>query len=131
MGQSLICAKVVVEGFHFWKDAPEEVAFLRDNHRHLFYIYARKFVTHDDRDTEFILYSRKIKKAMVEKWGDANGSCQFGSMSCEMIARWISDTLGADAVAVFEDDENGGEYIKESGDFMPPRTRMAIKGAMN
>jgi len=90
-----------VEGFHFWKNAPDEVAFLRDNHRHIFHITAYKEVSHSDRDIEFILLKREMKKQFPYE------PFQFGEMSCEMIASALVKVFDLSACEVWEDKENG------------------------
>lgn len=102
-----IVIKLQIEGFHYWKDAPDQVAFLRDNHRHIFHFEIEKEVLHDDRDIEIILFKRKVQKYIQEKYKDAEGICQFGAKSCEMLAKEIALKFGAKVVRVLEDDENG------------------------
>lgn len=40
-------------GFHRWPDAPEHRAYLRDRHRHLFYVEVSLEVFHNEREVEF------------------------------------------------------------------------------
>lgn len=113
--QTNIVVKFVLEGFHFWKDAPKEVAFLRDNHRHLFHFRLEKKVDHDDRDLEIILFGREVKEYLYKKYGqkndDLSGSnifwLEFGPMSCEMIARELLNEFQLEIAEVTEDFENG------------------------
>ncbi len=106
---AIIC-RTRFEGFHCWPDAPDEVAFLRTQHRHEFHVTARKIVRHDNRDVEFILYKRRIDEAIhhlrrtnsVEYW------------SCERWASEIGEEVEADFVEVSEDGENGGQWIREN-----------------
>lgn len=107
--QQFVIAKLQVEGFHNWADAFDEVSFLRDSHRHIFHIKAKKQVRHGDRDTEFIVLKRRIEKFMNEKWGTP---CQFDGMSCEMIALEIYKEFKLESCYVFEDNENGGGVEK-------------------
>lgn len=104
------------EGYHQWKDAPEEVAFLRDKHRHIFHVkvYVEQF--HDDRDVEFILLKRWLEEQIVDMDRENLGSC-------EMIAEAILGKLKegrlrkrAYKVEVSEDGENGAlvEYMREA-----------------
>ena len=78
-----------VEGMHNWPVCPfEEVNYLCDPHRHLFHIKAIKKVTHDDRDVEFIMLKHKIEDYFYEKYFNSDlRLMDFGSMSCEMIAK--------------------------------------------
>lgn len=105
------------EGIHCWPHAPEEVAFLRSPHRHMFEVYVNMSVTHDDREVEFIMLKHEVEKYVRESEAmnmQPNGVCQLYTMSCEQIANGIIDHLemlyGSDRyinVGVFEDDENG------------------------
>lgn len=106
-----------VVGFHHWPDAPHEVAYLRDRHRHVFHFEVEVPVFHNDRDTEFHM----LKKLCVSKldvfqksWLGLIPIFDFGDMSCEMIAI----TLGAELVRsnvqprmiqVWEDNECGAK----------------------
>jgi hypothetical protein len=90
------------EGFHRWKDAPDDVAFLRNYHRHIFEVRVEFLVSHDNRDIEFFQAKRKLEEVLNKTW---NGK-QFED-SCEMIASKIRKYFLAQAVAVSEDGENG------------------------
>lgn len=107
MTHTNIVVKLQIEGFHYWKDAPKEVSFLRDNHRHIFHFEIEKEVKHDDRDIEIILFKRKVETYVREKYKDADGVCQFESKSCEMLAKEVMLKFGAKVVRVLEDNENG------------------------
>jgi len=94
------------EGYHRWPEAPDEVAFLRDLHRHVFHVRADIEVFHDDRDIEFILEKRRLQKLFDE---GQNSDYR----SCEMLGEEIVvDILGEHGsrlitVEVSEDGENG------------------------
>lgn len=96
--------KNVVEGFHKWEGAPEPVRFLADRHRHMFEIYAFFRVTDTDREIELILQQREIERYLEETYGKP---CEFGNMSCEMIAIDILEHFGCDQVKVLEDGAGG------------------------
>lgn len=98
-----------VEGTHCWPGCPfEEVAYLRDPHRHVFHIKAYKEVFHDDRDVEFIMLKHEIQQYFVSKYYQPAGKlCVFGAMSCEMIGRELIEQFGLSRVEVSEDNENG------------------------
>lgn len=91
------------EGIHCYPDAPEEVAFLRNPHRHIFHVYASLEVFHDDRDIEFILLKRELHRLV---------SSNMDNKSCEMAAREIIEYLYYTyparkcKVTVSEDNEN-------------------------
>lgn len=108
----LICVRLSVPGFHYWGNAPLEVAFLRSRHRHLFTIEATLAPRHDDRDMEFFLVRRQLAEA-VDRMFLSRGSMgyEFGERSCESIARELVEALPAwpwVRCVVWEDMENGG-----------------------
>jgi hypothetical protein len=95
------------EGFHCWPDAPDEVAFLRSPHRHIFHVRCWRTVDHDDRDIEFIQWKRQIDFSIRTLAGE-NDTMKW---SCETWARAIGGTVDADTVEVSEDGENGAVWI--------------------
>lgn len=102
-----ITIKFAIEGFHNWPDAAKfepEAAFLADRHRHMFHFQLWKEVAHDDRDVEIILFKRKVIKYLKDIYGDP---CEFGSKSCEMLAKELLDKFDCFAIEVLEDNENG------------------------
>jgi len=110
----LIFAKVstTFEDLHQYKKAPEEVAFLRNLHRHIFHvtIYIQQF--HDDRDIEFIMFKRWLDKAIQRKIVKMNSA-----KSCEMMARELNKLIKRKygkrkiRIEISEDGENGA-YIE-------------------
>jgi hypothetical protein len=101
-----------LEGFHCWpaaKDVFPEVSFLSDRHRHMFGFRCYATVTHTDRDKEFILLNREIKRNLelnFEK--DIDGVLEFGPMSCEAIGEFLLQQFPElYKVEVWEDWENG------------------------
>lgn len=98
-----VFCRLTFEGFHRWPDAPDEVAFLRDAHRHVFHVEVRVPVEHDERDVEFILLKRHVLDLIAGIQLD--GTC--GDWSCETWARVILNATGASSVTVSEDGENG------------------------
>lgn len=92
------------EALHNWPNCDIlEVDFLKYPHRHMFHIKAYRTVSHDDRDTEFIVLKREIISYLEEKYSDRN----FGHQSCEMIARELINEFKLSACEVSEDNENG------------------------
>lgn len=71
------------EGVHCYPDAPEEVAYLRNPHRHIFHVYVKLEVFHNDRELEFIMFRHEINKLIAEKFDGLDNK------SCEMIADFI------------------------------------------
>lgn len=123
MKTTVIC-KLQVEGLHYWPDAAKiipEMAFLADSHRHVFFIECEAVVYHDDRDIEFIQFKRKVLDYLYQKYGNSVSGyskytyCDFGAMSCEMIAEDLLDKFNLYTCSVFEDNENGSKiYSRES-----------------
>lgn len=96
------------EGHHHWLNAPNEVAFLRSYHRHMFHGRARIEVSHGDRDLEFILVKRDLEKHIQDDFGP-----DLGEQSCEQIADrlclYLMSKYGVHnlEVEISEDGENG------------------------
>ena len=96
-----------IEGVHRWSGCNiEEVSFLRNNHRHLFYIMAKKEVLTAERNIEIIRLQRQIIMSLQTKYGTP---CDFGDMSCEMIAEWLLKQFNLSQCTVLEDGENGAQ----------------------
>lgn len=103
------------EGYHKWANAPDEVDFLRNTHRHIFYITTHCEVFHEDRELEFFMFKRDLEYVVNDVW-DRKGLNKQSSgvgMSCEMIADSIYDKLSQKyqkrdmTIIVSEDNENG------------------------
>lgn len=124
--QTTVFCRTKVEGVHCYPHAPEEVAHLRNPHRHMFGIEVEMDVFDDDREVEFI-----VLKHRVEKWLkvhlDADGVWQLHTMSCEQIGKEIVNYLKGIycvgqqrqiVVTVDEDGENGavvyGDFVNEN-----------------
>lgn len=97
------------EGTHCYRGAPDEVAFLRSPHRHVFVCSLRIPVAHDERELEFLLVQRAARTFAEKTWYG-----NLGTMSCEAIAvvivEWAAQRYGqkgAHTCGVFEDGENG------------------------
>lgn len=89
----IVCTKVV--GFHAWKDAPAEVAYLASRHRHLFTIRVALDVQHDDRDLEFHMVLRHLRAVVYSRWSHDKLEIEFGNSSTEAIGRALIDGLEA------------------------------------
>ena len=121
--QTFIGIRFEVEGFHNYPDASKNhgdlVKFLEQSHRHIFKFNCKKRVNHDNRDEEFILLRRKVKQYINRKFPAFESGCEcydFGSMSCEMIAKNILKQFDFDSVEVSEDGENYAVVEKEECD---------------
>jgi len=106
------------EGLHCWPDCPlEEVAFLRDKHRHMFHVRVEVPVTHDDRQLEIIRLKRELRGILqyFAEGIEEGEPFDFGSMSCEMLAKNIAAELHLRTampylIEVLEDGENGAVW---------------------
>jgi hypothetical protein len=94
------------EGVHRYPDAPDDVSFLRNEHRHIFHVKVWIEIFHNDRDIEFIQFKRFINEYLQ--------TYNFDYKSCEM----ISDLLYNEHIKpkysnrevwieISEDNENG------------------------
>lgn len=124
MSQLYIIVKTEFEAIHNYPNAPNEVEFLRNPHRHIFHVECEIEVFHDDRELEFIIVKRALERFIQRTYGCND----IGSTSCEMIAtviqRYLKKRYHLDAetypsqsfrnvkVKVLEDNENGC-YLKD------------------
>ena len=79
MTQYVICA-LQMEGFHCWPEADGELAYLKNSHRHIFFITAEFPVHNANREIEIISQQNAIKRYLLSKYGDEDGACHFGRM---------------------------------------------------
>jgi hypothetical protein len=79
-GKKFIWVTFQRKGYHYYPDAPEDVKYLRDSHRHLFKFKVTFGVRHTNRDLEFHQVLNKL-----ESWYDT-GTLELNGKSCEMIA---------------------------------------------
>jgi len=100
--------RTTFEAHHYWKQAPAEVKFLRDLHRHIFHVKGSVAVKHSDRDVEFIILKRRANKIVA----DALAAHDTRSWSCEVWAELIGRELELDFVEVSEDGENGARWTR-------------------
>ena len=105
-----ITVRTEFEAFHYWQDAPEEVAFLRNPHRHIFKVSAFLQVFESDRELEFFM----VKK-VLDSYLESNYKGKTFSMGCEHIAtdlvKYLQITYSerrSYVVEVAEDGENSG-----------------------
>ena len=105
-----IAIKTSFEAIHCWPNCPfEEVAFLRNPHRHVFHVVVKWPVQHNDRDREFIMAKHDVENFV----GNSYQGMNLGAMSCEMIAEAILNSFpDACFCSVYEDDENGAELSR-------------------
>lgn len=127
MLKRMITIRTQFEGIHCWPEAPDDVKFLRDSHRHIFHIEVSIEADHNDREVEFILLKRKIDEWLKTKYNkeDCGNVWQMGRTSCEEVAEQtisiVQKSFGKRdiMVSVFEDEENGAtinyHYTKDEG----------------
>lgn len=111
---SNVIATLRVHGQHFWREAPEVVAYLRAPHRHEFVIRIEVRVHHDDRDTEFHMLQYQARQHLHALYATPPQvvGIDFRGSACEHIGAKLGESLRADKVdvetiSVWEDDENG------------------------
>lgn len=103
------------EGIHSYPDAPSDVAFLRQPHRHMFHFRVEIEVFHDDREIEFIMFKRELEELYGRK------TLELNYKSCEMLACDLEQYILTNYpgrcynINVSEDNENGA--VLYSGDW--------------
>jgi NTP pyrophosphatase (non-canonical NTP hydrolase) len=110
----MIVINTQFEGFHSYPQAPEEVGFLRLNHRHMFHVEVQIEVFHDDRELEIIMVKRALTEFLIDNKRLGTGSCE---MVCKSVQQWIKNGYPVPHpvnvsersvhVKVMEDGENG------------------------
>ena len=90
-------------GYHCWPDAPQEVAFLRSPHRHVFIVRC-EFPVEASRALEFFMQERKVRSFFEFKYYHDEAGYRFEARSCEEIAREVLEAFPeASACSVSED----------------------------
>jgi len=112
-----IKVNTIFKALHNWEgcDIPE-VMFLKYPHHHEFEISVKMYISHDDRDIEFICYQRWLDNFLEVSFPEHN----LGSRSCEMLAKMIADASikefgDRDITVEFSEDghySGGVEYAK-------------------
>lgn len=104
------------EGVHYYPDAPEEVIYLRQPHRHMFGVCVEVEVFSVDREIEFVMLKHVLDGYIDEKFETKSGCKYMGTCSCEEIAKKFYQYLCSVVakpdrrywkVTVSEDGENG------------------------
>lgn len=107
MARRMIYVTFRKHGRHRFPNAPSEVAYLAQSHRHNFWFKVSIEVHHNDRDIEFHLFQEWLM-SLYEA-----GTLQLSGRSCEMMAEElytrIADRYPGRAVEIdiSEDGENG------------------------
>lgn len=115
--KTFITVKNQFEGVHKYSNAPEEVKFLRNDHRHIFVVTSKIEVFHEDRELEFIMVKHLINNFLI-----SHGTVWFmETLSCEQVAIQIYNLLkekyGSErkiSVEVSEDNENSAVIEEEN-----------------
>lgn len=105
-----VVVKLQILGLHCWRKVNiPNVDFLAHKHRHTFFISCTKQVQHDDRDIEVIQFKEQIEEYLLRRYRRSPEStlCDFGEMSCEMIAKELLYAFQLNSCSVLEDNENG------------------------
>lgn len=117
--KTMIGVKTSFESLHCYPNAPERVSYLRNVHRHKFFVTVKIQVFHDDRELEFIIVKEDLNQFITDNLVFRDME-KFVSMSCEMMARsilnYLSTTYGDNRsyfISVYEDDENGAELYTD------------------
>lgn len=109
---------------HRWADCPfEEVAFLREWHRHVFHVEIDLWVTHGDRDEEFFMVQHRLRTC-VGQWEGKQVE-----KSCEMFAEAVLiyfSTYNVRSVTVSEDGENSGTITVDPSWYQPVPRRILL-----
>lgn len=113
--QTSVGVQLSIEGVHQFPNASslcqsDKITFLEYTHRHNFNITCCIDVNDVNRQYEFILLKREVKKYLVHKyWSKELECCDFGDMSCESIAVDLIQAFPFNYVKVGEDGENFAE----------------------
>ena len=99
----------IVEGLHYYPDAPDYCRYLANEHRHLFHIRCWFKVKGLNRDVEINTRQNDIDILLKGNFGSP---CNFGELSCESIASFIQSKFNAFKVQVLEDNYGGAEITK-------------------
>ena len=111
--KTLIIVRGQFEFCHRYASAPTEVAYLRNQQRHMYNYEVQLEVYHDDRELEFIMVKHDIDSYLAgryENWTDET-SCE---QMAECICLYLQTKHGFErmlTVSVFEDNENGAKII--------------------
>lgn len=103
-----------IAGIHAWTDCPSETLhnYLRTPHRHIFVIETEVPVIQSDREVEIFELQDKIEDYIRETYNHCGTLVDFGSESCEMIARRIAEAFNAISCTVREDSKGGARYVR-------------------
>lgn len=107
-----VIIRLEIDGFHRYPNAPEEVSFLANNHRHTFVITCAYAIIDLDREKEIFICRDEVKKYIENKYGIP---AQFNDMSCEMICNDILNSFSGDWMRwceVWEENTGGARVVR-------------------
>ena len=106
MSQLFVYVTEQLEFIHKYENAPQEVSYLRNLHRHILHIKVKIEVFNEDREIEFIMLKHRVHDLMQIQYEE--------TCSCESIAVYLlncmKEAYGTDRdviIEVSEDGENG------------------------
>lgn len=119
--QTTVYCRTKFEGIHCYPNAPEEVAYLRELHRHMFGVEVEMDVFDDDREIEFIMLKHSVQDAIRILTPNGN----LGSLSCEQIAKSIicylrgkyCDGMNRTIIVTVDEDGENGAIVYSGGEF--------------
>ena len=105
-----VCTHNLIEGFHNYPDAPDFCNYLRVRHRHIFVIECKFVVEDKNREIEINCMQGILHDYLTGKYGVP---CEFGTMSCEMIAHdLLQNFIQMRECSVREDGFGGALIVK-------------------
>lgn len=113
-----VIGKINVEGYHFYPDAPVEVNFLSNKHRHTFQISFGYQVEDLNREKEIFIERDKVKRFVKTKYLYHENATYFMDRSCEMIANDILEEFEGEGMIFCEvwEEETGGARVEVRND---------------
>lgn len=98
-----------VPGIHCWLDAPIQLHFVQQPHRHVFRFKVTYDVVGLDRDLEFFELQTCLQRSVLELYEQDEHVVNFLCDSCETIAYRLLQRLPSfvKSIEVSEDGENG------------------------
>jgi hypothetical protein len=110
--KSTVIIQFEIAGFHHYPNAPQQVQFLSNDHRHTFKIKAGYSVEDLNREKEIFIQREYLKEYLIESYGYP---CQFEAMSCEMIANDLLEFGLEDGLIWVEvwEEKTGGARVEK------------------
>ena len=104
------------DSVHRWKQAPEQVYFLRTPHHHRFHVRLEVLVGDEHRDVEFIMLSKWVDGVIETRLSQA--SSETLEWSCESWALFIKDRaiecgMSPMSVSVSEEGIHGASWHRQ------------------